>query len=109
MNPGCSLVDLLLLPIYFQFRKNKGNKTVWPPPFDCTLGWARKRRLAASFEKTAQSDCHWCLNEMKVGAKRKKQQSYISLLIIPCMIVYVTNNKEPWKNITFKWLSIIAR
>ncbi len=21
----------------------------------------------------AQSDCHWCLNEMKVGAKRKKQ------------------------------------
>ncbi len=22
--------------------------------------------------------------------------SYISLLIIPCMIVYVTNNKEPW-------------
>ncbi len=32
-----------------------------------------KRRLAASFEKTAQSDCHWCLNEMKVGAKRKKQ------------------------------------
>ncbi len=30
-------------------------------------------RLAASFEKTAQSDCHWCLNEMKVGAKRKKQ------------------------------------
>ncbi len=36
------------------------------------LNW-RKRRLAASFEKTAQSDCHWCLNEMKVGAKRKKQ------------------------------------
>ncbi len=32
MNPVCSLVDLLLLPIYFQFRKNKGNKTVWPPP-----------------------------------------------------------------------------
>ncbi len=25
MNPGCSLVDLLLFPIYFQFRKNKGN------------------------------------------------------------------------------------
>ncbi len=73
MNPGCSLVDLLLFPIYFQFRKNKQNKTVWPPPLDCTLGWARKRRLAASFEKTAQSDCHWCLNEMKVGAKRKKQ------------------------------------
>ncbi len=24
-------------------------------------------------EKTAQFDCHWCLNEMKVGAKRKKQ------------------------------------
>ncbi len=22
--------------------------------------------------------------------------TYISLLIIPCMIVYVTNNKEPW-------------
>ncbi len=22
---------------------------------------------------SAQSDCHWCLNEMKVGAKRKKQ------------------------------------
>ncbi len=21
----------------------------------------------------AQSDCHWCLNEIKVGAKRKKQ------------------------------------
>ncbi len=37
---------------------------------DWTLGWARKRR---SREKTAQSDCHWCLNEMKVGAKRKKQ------------------------------------
>ncbi len=53
MNPGCSLVDLLLFPIYFQFRKNKGNKTVWPPPLDCTLGWARKRRLAASFEKNA--------------------------------------------------------
>ncbi len=70
---GCSLVDLLIFPIYFQFRKNKVNKTVWPPPLDCTLGWARKRRLAASFEKTAQSDCHWCLNEMKVGAKRKKQ------------------------------------
>ncbi len=62
MNPGCSLVDLLLFPIYFQFRKNKGNKTVWPPPLDCTLGWARKRRLAASFEKTAQFNCHWCLN-----------------------------------------------
>ncbi len=81
MNPGCSLVDLLLFPIYFQFRKNKGNKTVWPPPLDCTLGWARKRRLAASFEKNAQSapkymvvtPMHWCLNEMKVGAKRKKQ------------------------------------
>jgi len=74
MNPGCSLVDLLLFPIYFQFRKNKGNKTVWPPPLDCTLGWARKRRLAASFEKTAQSDCHWCLNEKKVGAKRKEDE-----------------------------------
>ncbi len=72
MNPGYSQVDLLLFPIYFQFRKNKGNKTVWPP-LDCTLGWARKRRLAASFKKTAQSDRHWCLNEMKVGAKRKKQ------------------------------------
>ncbi len=72
MNPGYSQVDLLLFPIYFQIRKNKGNKTVWPP-LDCTLGWARKRRLAASFEKNAQSDCHWCLNEMKVGAKRKKQ------------------------------------
>ncbi len=23
-------------------------------------------------------------------------RTYISLLIIPCMIVYVTNNKEPW-------------
>ncbi len=22
--------------------------------------------------------------------------TYISLRIIPCMIVYVTNNKEPW-------------
>ncbi len=32
MNPGYSQVDLLLFPIYFQFRKNKGNKTVWPPP-----------------------------------------------------------------------------
>ncbi len=77
MNPGCNLVDLLLFPIYFQFRKNKGNKTVWPPPpLDCTLGWARKRRFAASFKKTAQSDsdCHWCLNEMKVGAKRKKDE-----------------------------------
>ncbi len=63
MNPGWSLVDTLLFPIYFQFRKNKGNKTVWPPPLDCTLGWARKRRLAASFEKTAQSDCHWELKE----------------------------------------------
>ncbi len=39
-------------------------------PLDCTLGWARKRRLAASFEKNAQSDC---LDQMKVGAKRKKQ------------------------------------
>ncbi len=73
MNPGCSLVDLLLFPIYFQFRKNKRNKIVWPPPLDCTLGWARKLRLPASFEKTAQSDCYWCLNEMKEGAKRKKQ------------------------------------
>ncbi len=74
MNPGCSLVDLLLFTIYFQFRKNKGNKTVWPPPLDCTLGWARKRRLAALFKKTAQSDsdCHWCLNEMKVGAKSEQ-------------------------------------
>ncbi len=70
MNPGYSLVDLLLFPIHFQFRKNK---TVWPPPLDCTLGWARKCRLAASFEKNSQFDCHWCLNEMKVGAKRKKQ------------------------------------
>ncbi len=25
--------------------------------------------------------------------------TYISLLIIPCMIVYVTNNKEPWTNL----------
>ncbi len=76
MNPGWSLVDMLLFPIYLQFRKNKGNKTVWPPPpppLDCTLGWARKRQLAASFEKTAQFNCHWCLNEMKAGAKRKKQ------------------------------------
>ncbi len=24
--------------------------------------------------------------------------TYISLLIIPCMIVYVTNNKEPLEN-----------
>ncbi len=78
MNPGCSLVDLLLFTIYFQFRKNKGNKNCVTTPLDCTLGWARKRRLAASFEKNAQSDsdCHWCLNEMKVGAKRKKQGGF---------------------------------
>ncbi len=73
MNPGCSLVDLLLFPIYFQFRKTRETKLCDHPPLNCTLGWARKPRLAASFEKTAQSDCHWCLNEMKVGAKRKKQ------------------------------------
>ncbi len=30
-------------------------------------------RVDVSFEKMAQSDCHRCLNEMKVGAKRKKQ------------------------------------
>ncbi len=34
--------------------------------------------------------------------------TYISLLIIPCMIVYVTNNKEPWtlnywNKLTFSW------
>ncbi len=75
MNPGCSLVDLLLFPIYFQFRKNKGNKTVWPPPLDCTLGWARKRRLAASFEKTAQSDCH-CL-VLKKASRHLKSSAMV--------------------------------
>ncbi len=32
--------------------------------------------------------------------------TYISLLIIPCMIVYVTNNKEPepYVSWSFKWL-----
>ncbi len=31
--------------------------------------------------------------------------TYISLLIIPCMIVYVTNNKEPWtlSQLSLKW------
>ncbi len=29
--------------------------------------------------------------------------TYISLLIIPCMIVYVTNNKEPWTLIMPIW------
>ncbi len=38
MNPGCSLVDLLLFPIYFQFRKNKGNKTVWKQNFPGVYG-----------------------------------------------------------------------
>ncbi len=28
--------------------------------------------------------------------------TYISLLIIPCMIVYVTNNKEPWTLISIQ-------
>ncbi len=32
MNPGYSQVDLLLFPIYFQFRKNKGNKLCDHPP-----------------------------------------------------------------------------
>ncbi len=27
--------------------------------------------------------------------------TYISLLIIPCMIVYVTNNKEPWTLLSY--------
>ncbi len=33
--------------------------------------------------------------------------SYISLLIIPCMIVYVTSNKEPWSlhvNAPLNWI-----
>ncbi len=59
MNPGCSLVDLLLFPIYFQFSKNKGNETVWPPPLDCTLGWARKRRLAASVARLGGLPPNW--------------------------------------------------
>ncbi len=73
MNPGCSLVDLLLFPIYFQFRKNKGNKTVWPPPLDCTLGWARKRLARGIVWKNRSVQLSLGLNEMKVGAKRKKQ------------------------------------
>ncbi len=50
-------------------------------PLDCTLGWARERRLSASFKKTAQSDsdCHCRLNEMKVGAKRKKQDEQVDI------------------------------
>ncbi len=28
--------------------------------------------------------------------------TYISLLIIPCMIVYVTNNKEPWRTLNLE-------
>ncbi len=75
MNPGCSLVDLLLFPIYFQFRKNKGNKTVWPPPFNCTLGWARKRRPRGIVWKNRSVRLSLVLkwNEGKLGAKRKKQ------------------------------------
>ncbi len=29
-----------------------GEQNYVTTPLDCTLGWARKRRLAASFEKT---------------------------------------------------------
>ncbi len=69
MNPGCSLVDLLLFPIYFQFRKNKGNKTVWPPPPSIVhlvepVNAGLRHRLKKTLSPT---------NEMKVGAKRKKQ------------------------------------
>ncbi len=35
--------------------------------------------------------------------------TYISLLIIPCMIVYVTNNKEPWTLEPLNLVSIIIR
>ncbi len=69
MNPGCSLVDLLLFPIYFQFRKNKCDH----PPSIVHLVEPVNAGLRYRLKKTAQSDCHWCLNEMKVGAKRKKQ------------------------------------
>ncbi len=41
MNPGWSLVDMLLFPIY-----KTETKLCDHPPLDCTLGWARKRRLA---------------------------------------------------------------
>ncbi len=34
------------------------------------LGWKSSTR---SGNTAAQSDCYWCLNEMKLGAKRKKQ------------------------------------
>ncbi len=66
MNPGCSLVDLLLFPIYFQFRKNKGNKTVWPPPSIVHL--VEPVNAGIVWKKTLS-----LTNEMKVGAKRKKQ------------------------------------
>ncbi len=37
------------------------------------------------------------LSQIIIWPLRKTSLStYISLLIIPCMIVYVTNNKEPW-------------
>ncbi len=105
MNPGCSLVDMLLFPIHFHFRKNKGNTTVWPPPLDCTLGWARKRRLAASSEKTAQSDCHWCLNEMKVGAKRKKQDEQADIRLFSDGKQVDTYKVVPWSKIPRQFLN----
>ncbi len=74
MNPGWSLVDMLLFPIYLQFRKNKGNKTVWPPPSIVHLVEPVNAGSRHRLKKTAQSDCHWCLNEMKLGAKRKEDE-----------------------------------
>ncbi len=35
--------------------------------------------------------------------------TYISLLIIPCMIVYVTNNKEPWTFFPLFWKKYLMK
>ncbi len=32
------------------------------------------------------SDCHWCLNEMKVGAKRKKQDEHADIRLFFQMV-----------------------
>ncbi len=80
MNPGCSLVDLLLFT--FNLGKTRETKLCDHPPSIIHLVEPVNAGLRHRLKKTlAQSDCHWCLNEMKVGAKRKKQDEQADIRI----------------------------
>ncbi len=57
----------------FNLGKTRETKLCDHPPSIVHLVEPVNAGLRHRLKRNAQSDCHWYLNEMKVGAKRKKQ------------------------------------